>query len=343
MLSCTKNITVNDEPQALSAETGSNDETAIVLNRTTKFGSLISGDFTIDERVSIAKSLNVAYVRDALMMSTWDGYYKPYETYTSNGINVILNVNYDQPTQQPDPFPTDMKAYKKTFKDIVQTYQPEVIVVENEEINERYHSGPMTDYIKMLQVAISVCHPKKIKVTNGGIYGSQLEICTYRYLQTISQARADEFGNSCMSPFQVKAAQEPGSNPTLEYTVSQMDTLLDFYKNLDYVNVHLYEPFGADISKTYKVSTITPGVVEDIQEFLLARTGKPTMTNETGQRDNTNPFLVTAMLSEYDRLKFPYAIWYSGEGGSGAQPLYNISSGVLALNGLAFAGFMAAY
>ena len=278
-------------------------------------------------------------------MSEWKGSSIPYETNVDNGISMLWNVCYEPQPTKPKPFPKDMKSYRTTFTDIVNTYQPPVIVVENEEINKNWHSGPMTDYINMLKVALDVCHAKGIKVTNGGIYGPQLEVLTYRYLQTKSQKRADSFGNNCMYAWQIKAAQTVNSNASLEKDVRQLDTLLNFYVNLDYINIHEYEPFNPNLSTSAKsqVGTITPVVIADLQEYLQTRTGRIVITNETGQRDNTNPSLVTAMMTEYDRLKFPYVMWYSGTGVSGAQPLYNMTTGALNPNGQAFSNFMAVY
>lgn len=341
-ISCKKEVEQNANSKQLSS---ASDLAAqqVLLNGKTNYGCLINGNFSPDGRAEQAQKLNVGYVRDAIIMDGWKGKSNNYDAYTNHGIKVVLNINYKQSGGTPLAFPTNMTTYKQKFQDIINTYQPPVVVVENEEINKNYHKGPITNYIAMLKVAINVCHAKNIKVTNGGIYGSALEISTYRYLQTKSQKRADSFGNNCMEQFQIKAAQNPGSNQNLEEGVRQLDTLLNFYKNLDYVNVHLYEPFNPNISNTQKVTTATPVVIPDIQEFLKWRTGRPTITNETGQRDNTSPDLVTSMLQEYDQLKFPYMIWYSGEGGRGAEPLYDINTGALYANGKAFSNYNASY
>jgi hypothetical protein len=115
---------------------------------------------------------------------------------------------------------------------------------------------------------------------------------------------------------------------------------LNFYDNLDYVNVHLYEPFNPNVDPS-KVTSATPVVVADIQEFLRARTGRPIMTNETGQRENTSASLVTSMLKRYDQLNFPYVVWYNGDGSASAEPLYNLNTGSLYNNGVAFSDYNA--
>lgn len=345
-VACKKDIGKSnpDAAPSLKIENISSDQSLLFfLNGTTKYGCLINGSFTPDARAAEALLLHVNYVRDAVSLDQWKGKSNNLDAYAADGIKVLLNINNQLPTGDPLPFPTDMVTYRQNLTSVLNAYQPEVVVIENEEINKNYHTGSMLDYINMLKVALSVCHPKGLKVTNGGIYGSSLEILTYRYLQTKSQARADSFGNNCMSPFQVKAAQNPGSNPNLEYDVNRLDTLLAFYPNLDYVNVHLYEPFDPDVTDDSKVATPTPVVIPDIQEYLTVRTGRTVITNETGQRNNTNPQLVTGMLQEYDQLKFPYMVWFSGDGNDGAQPLYDLNTGMLFNNGIAFSAYMIRY
>jgi hypothetical protein len=338
--SCTKDL--SNKSTVNSSITGNEIENSIIFPPSTNFGALILGDFTNDEHVQIAKNLNAKYVRTTIAIDNWKGRYAPYETYIENGIKVVLNVNCTSNDVQT-AFPKNLIGYRQIFFSITNTYQPPVIVVENEEINPHYHSGPMTDYINMLRVALDVCHRKGIKVTNGGIYGPQLEVLTYRYLQTKDQKRADSFAENCMEKSEVKDAQNPGRDEDLEKKVSQLDTLLNFYPNLDYINVHLYEPFDPDVVAKSKVNTATPVVVADIREYLIARTGKPVITNETGQRHNNNPALVTSMLQVYDRLKFPYAIWYSGTGEGGCKPLHNLTTGALYLNGIAYSNFLRSY
>jgi hypothetical protein len=251
----------------------------------TKFGVfiLLGNDGGAAKKINVAKNLNVKYIRDAIIVSKWEGSSERYEKLRNAGFTVIPNINYGQPRKDigelsPVPFPTDLIAYKKTLEEILDKYHPELAVIENEEINKNYHSGPMQDYINMLKVAVEVCHSKGIKVTNGGIYGAALEILTYRYLQTKGQERADSFGNNCMELYQIKAAQKPNSNTNIEKEVRKIDTLLNYYENLDYVNVHLYEPFtpniAHDLSQSANLSSNTPVVIADIQEFIRARTGR---------------------------------------------------------------------
>lgn len=345
-VSCKKDLVNNNDLAAATSVQGDN-VTTVTLHHNSKIGCMINGSFDNNGRVAQAQKLNVDYVRAGITMSDWNGKSWSYESYVNAGIKVVLNVSYvytDLNSGVGAPFPKDLTNYKATFQDIVNTYQPPVIVVENEEINKTTHSGPLTDYINMLKVALNVCHPKGIKVTNGGIYGQGLEVLTYRYLQTKGQKRADSFGNECMTTWQIKAAQNPGTNESIEYDVRRLDTLLNFYYNLDYINIHPYEPFDPYVTDASKVTTAAAVVIPDFKEYLIWRTGKPVMTNETGQRDNMNPNLVTSMLQKYDQVDFPYVIWYSGDQGvAGAKPLYDLKTGILYSNGTSFSNFNKTY
>jgi hypothetical protein len=76
----------------------------------------------------------------------------------------------------------------------------------------------------------------------------------------------------------------------------------------------------------------------------MAKTGRPTMTNETGVRNNTVPSLVTTMLQNFDHLNFPYVIWISGSTDNiGTEYLCDPNTGVLYPTGLAFSNFMLTY
>jgi hypothetical protein len=336
-ISCQKNISESNELKF----SNSANKNSVTLHKNSKFGSSIGGNFSNDDRVEILNNLNAKYVRSSITISEWDGKNSLCDTYAKNGINVILNI-LNAPLTSCVAFATDMKSYREKLNSITDKYKPEVLVVENEEINPTYHTGPLRDYLKMLKVAVDVCHSKGIKVTNGGIYGPQLEVLTYRYLQTKGQPRADSFANNCMTASQINSAQTPGRDQSLEYKVRQLDTLLRYYHDLDYVNVHLYEPFNPYVDAS-TVTSATPVVVSDIQEYLIARTGIPVMTNETTPRNNTKPELVTSILNQYDQLNFPYVLWYSNDGESGGEPLYDLKTGELYDNGISFSDFLQDY
>src|SRR4051812_920011 len=140
----------------------------VVLNAQTKFGVLVHGKMNVNKKIDIAKDLGVSYVRDAIVMQDWNGRDENYEKYIASGLKVILNINWGhvqdiKGEKNPVPFPKDTVKYKQILNDILDKYKPELVVIENEELNRRYHSGPIEDYINELTAAINVAHSKGVK------------------------------------------------------------------------------------------------------------------------------------------------------------------------------------
>src|SRR5436305_6921184 len=90
-VSCTKDMNSDSVLNSSVTASQSTDATTLTLRRNTKFGCMINGNFDDDGRVSVAKSLNVSYVRSSITMSEWSGKSWSYETYVNNGIKVVLN------------------------------------------------------------------------------------------------------------------------------------------------------------------------------------------------------------------------------------------------------------
>jgi len=49
------------------------------------------------------------------------------------------------------------------------------------------------------------------------------------------------------------------------------------------------------------------------------------------------------MMKKYDQLNFPYVVWYNGDGTADAEALYNLNTGVLYNNGIAFSKYIASH
>src|SRR3954470_16316821 len=88
---------------SLSAANAANASTSLP-----NFGAWISG-FTIDQKVNGCQQLQVAYVRDAIILKDFDGKSISVDNYTSKGYKVVLNLIYENlPDKKPTPFPTNM-------------------------------------------------------------------------------------------------------------------------------------------------------------------------------------------------------------------------------------------
>src|SRR6266487_7190412 len=120
---------------------------SIVIKAQTKFGVLVNGKMNINTKIEVAKSLNVSYIRDAIIMQNWDGHDQSCDRYIAAGFKIILNVNWghvqkENGIKSPVPYPTDTMEYKKIMNEILSKYSPELVVIENEETIKNYHTGP---------------------------------------------------------------------------------------------------------------------------------------------------------------------------------------------------------
>lgn len=311
----------------------------------TKYGALINGSMSTAQKINIANALGIHYVRASLNIGNWVYTPTAYNQYITAGFGVVTNFNWLPSGGTPQPFRTSAQLadYGARMTAMLNAITlPELVIIENEEINPNYHSGPMSDYVGMLQTASPIVHAKGLKLADGGIYGTGLNILTFRYRKVIyGQIDADAFGNLTMTTAQHNAANNPGSNLTLEALATKVQAVLDASAYLDYINIHPYEVIDPSVVDPAPVTTITPGVVAAYQEFILAETGLPTITNETGQRDNVQPVLVTNILTNFDGLNFPYVLWFDGVGADGAQPLNDQTFPyALMANGEAFRDFL---
>jgi hypothetical protein len=295
----------------------------------------------VTTRINVARKLGVKYIRTSIVIEEWDGRDEKYESYLNAGFKVLLNIDWGKAKKgdEPVPFPTDLDSYKKSLEKILEKYRPEVVVIENEEMTAHYHSGSVQDYINELGAAIEVVHSKGLKVTNGGLGNRQLELLVYRdYVKRGMRAQADDFGERTMGDAMLKAAQNPGSNPEMEQIVTKAQILMKAYHdlNLDYVNIHIYEPMKP---KKENADSSTPNALKEIADYLVRTTGKPLMANEIGQR-NPSTSLIPSMLQAFLSNQFKYIIWFSGDGNEGAVALNN-PDGSLRSNGEVFKKFIA--
>jgi len=93
--------------------------------------------------------------------------------------------------------------------------------------------------------------------------------------------------------------------------------------DIDFINFHWY-------GKSDDASALKTTI-----EYLKRVTGKPVITNEIGQYDDS-PETVKAIIRLCRQEQMPYVIWYSGLKGSGQAVSLQDINGVLKPNGEAF-------
>jgi hypothetical protein len=326
----------------------SSSSTTPVVDANVKFGVMVANSlFTNLQKINVSLALSAHYTRSSILLSSWSGSNAFYELQVANGLTVIPNLNWV--AQDPvSPWPTDMTAYGAAIQSVLDTYSPPLVVIENEELNSNYHSGTAAEYVTMLQTAYPLCVAKGVKMADGGIFGIGLHILTFRWIKgnpAYGQIVANTFGNNCMRPYGVAAADDPGSNPTLEAVAADIQTILDAKDYVDYFNFHNYEDLNPNATTTERenLTVITPDVVRYTKEFIEATTGKGMITNETGQRTNEQPQLVTNVLQNYLNLGVAWVLWWSGDDDAAdARALQNDNT-TLRPNGIAFRDFLIAH
>jgi len=313
-----------------------------------KFGVLVNSDvLNNDQKAAIARdTLNGNYARTSIITQQWNGSSSRFEKYAAKNLLQAVNINYTaNGSGEPFPTGTDLTNYIDTLTLILNKYPTiNLVVIFNEEFNQSYHSGPITDYCKVLQAAYPICHARNIKMTNGGVAGFPVEVSTYRWVQgKYGQTAADNFGAACMTNSQVNAAKNPGSNPTIEAGVRQMDTILLYKAYYDFANIHIYQPVSETNTRPDTVTQVSPLVWRYESEWFTASSGKPTITNETGMRNDSLPALVTSMVNDYLRLGTQYVIFFDGfDGTSGTYGLTDDNTGAVLPTGISWRTIIAA-
>lgn len=293
---------VAQQPKRSSVDSGTQtspepSQSAMNENGHTQFGALIKppnpGGGGMNFKISIARKLGLTCIRDGISLDN------PKDKPIFNaGFKVVLNVNSSSAANKAQsPFVTDTASYKRQlqYQLSLMKNKPALLVVENEENNARFHGGPASDYVNQLEAAATVAHANGVPITNGGITFPAIMYLTWLdYIEHGKTKEAADLQKRFYNQF-----DSPRFNSKKEF----LKQLIAGYakSNIDYVNFHWYGRNGD-----------TKSLVE-VVNYLQRVTGKPAISNEIGQQDNS-PETVKAVLQTCKQLGMRYAIWYSGDG-----------------------------
>lgn len=317
----------------------------------TQFGLFTSGELLIPDVITLAKKLGVTTVRFGLNMDEYKGKSIGLEQLLAAGLQVLVNLNFktirdDYGLRVPQPWVQqyELEDYESQARAILTKY-PNIyaVVVDNEETVNLFHSGEASEYVTQLSVMSKVCRSLGIKVTNGGLTNPGLQILVYRNLQNNSQTvAANNFYNNCMDTRTRKAAKYPGSNAALEAKAAETDYLLSNYgKLVDFVNIHWYEPLiktGGIFNTINRTKTSSPDALKNVVDYVVEKTGKPVISNETGTL-NSQSELVTAIMKDMQSVGIKVCVWFSATSDSGQTDPLNIGTD-LTEEGEAFQKFL---
>lgn len=332
---CTKGINSVSE-KAINSSSGESAQKQLI-----KYGAQVEAS-DIQSKIGVMNDLGVSYNRYTITIAEWKGADKGYQKFIDNGFHVVCNINnaVQSSSQKPVPFLKDTVTYKKKLAQILNKYQPEVVVIENEEDNHYYYSGPMTDYINEIAAASRIVHAKGLKVANGGLHPKDICYFVWKdYNDRGLTAKADDWMNLTFNSTMKYAATHPQKvDNNLNYHWRQVDTLLNAYTslNIDYINIHIYEP----INDVGNGDSTIPGCIATMADYLRRRTGKSVMSNECGQH-NTSTTIVPSMLQAFADGNYAYSLWFSCDGNK-AYALNN-SDGSLRPNGVSYKNYVSQY
>lgn len=345
----------SDDPLSSDTTLSNNIKFKIESNKN-PFGGLIdktdNSAVPLDKKIQVAKTLGLNYIRLRADIDSWNGTINNYDDFAEAGFKIVLNINYGIPRngfgeKQPVAFPTDLDAYSTTFTTILDKYKPALVVVENEEDNPGYHSGTADDYINELKTAISICHSKGLKVTNGGLTEREIMLLVYDDLMSSGKTQeAYDFAQRAIPQQYLSKLNNYQKLPAIQRALTFGKAVIQAYKtlDLDYVNFHWYEPSAARgrmNGLALNTDHIDPAVFAAVINYLSRVTGKPVITNEFGVL-NTSPTLITELMQKILDAKMDYAIFYSGDGAGGSKALQN-GDGSLRETGEAVKKFISEY
>ena len=182
-----------------------------------------------------------------------------------------------------------MKEYKKLLNRVLDKYQPEVAVIENEPTTDVFHTGSIDDYITELKTAVAVCKERGIKVADGGLN-----------LQWVEQVMKGLKSNN--------------------HNYLETKQLLEAYKtiDLDYVNIHTHAPFKEHDNP----NVFEEGTLKSVANYIRTEIGKEVMCNEYNQRNNSQK-LMTSAVNAFADAGIRYFVAHSNDNDGKAKSLYN--------------------
>ncbi len=206
----------------------------------TIFGASGSSLVTLGS-VDVLNLLHCKMTRSRVILKEYGGENLPQvDDYINKGMPVVLNCNVadvgrdKDGNKVPNPFITDLVAYRNLLEPVLKKYGSTkrlIFAIENEPTTGAFNTGPMSDYLAMLAVAVDLVHQYGGIVIDGGVH-----------VETVN-----------------------GADSTVgEGKAVQVAQLLQGYASipLDFVNIHTHGegdtyPAGAIKKATDKVKNLT--------------------------------------------------------------------------------------
>ena len=313
---------------------------------------------TIAKDIALAKYFGVKYYRMHVSHDRWitdsgkTNFLNYIQRAADSGLAPVLNVNWNETDQTPDPFP-DAGEYSIFLSEVLDSLndrfiKPAVIVVENEPANFNNHlidtssdagiDADVQKYIDELAGAITVCQSSMwfdgstgIKVCDGGFMVRQMTFVTYDWLKNVkkNENAAKTFANNSMPPSIAKDIQNKKYPEYVSIRLRIAYDLINGMKNLDlnYINLHWQEPakvrswdYNKEGGDPYALGISPDSVSKDVLTWVVQYFNENLphvlISNEIGQL-NTSVILnkrITDNFLAFPDNVFPIVCWYDADG-----------------------------
>jgi len=274
-----------------------------------------------------------AVTRAMTTVSSYRGKGNPSVTkYIEGGHTCFYNINYESVRKTgsgdkiPNPFPKDLVKYKKDIEPIFQFYDKHknkdriIMVCENEPTTKGFHSGPMSDYLKILEVFVALAKQYGYKVTDGAVHVDRVnsikaltakEENVEDLLDNEVAANLNDWDYDIPEPFRIpKTDMYLTSFSSIEEyrgSSSEVSELLKGYKNLDLTAVNLHTAnIGGDFDSS-KIKKCT----DKVKLF----TGHESWSNEWHVENTNNQELLTKIATGWAQAGVEFTVYLTGTPG----------------------------
>lgn len=235
----------------------------------------------------------------------------------NSGIGLILTLRNNgkgrsaQTVAAATP-PKDLGAYQKAVGQILESYRPALIAIENEENGGAYYyDAPEApkEYAKQLSVACEEAQKRNMRCTNGGITHDAAAILTwFQYVSAGQNAKACDYARRALAdPGNPAAAEKFCKIKSAAQLPEKMRTqiekgraMVQVYRNspIDFVNLHWSNGDAAAFKET--------------MDYLKLATGKTVISNEIrlsgGAAKSGNDGM--ALMAAVKERGLPFAVWH---------------------------------
>lgn len=284
-----------------------------------------------DTKMQIATDLGAKYYRPfAVILDNNPLSCSECQAAKDQGFKLVLTIRANGGGNTPTVPPTDWDAFKNTLSQVVDKYQPEILVIENEENSGTFYTGTAPEYLAELKAGCEVAHSKNIKCTNGGLV-SKLVVVLVSESYKPDTNKADDYLRRALTLDDYYTVKSSIGLPVWTDQIQKGQELLAGYKanGADFVNFHWHQENAETIP-------------EAVTYLATASQGLPVINNEISPQESNSPEQVRSFMQTMLNLGSPYVIWYSndGDGTDNTGRALTDRSGILNANGTAYQQFI---